>query len=193
MSWLRHLYFKFLYFRQPPWDTQISPSELIEFIEHHPPARALDLGCGTGTNVITLAKHGWQAIGVDYVRRAIDRAKYKAVQAGVDVSFVLSDVTQLNSVKGVFDLVLDIGCFHSLNNREKQSYVANLGELTKTGSTFLIYGFLRDNPSSGPGIDEADLTGLQRFFSITKREEGTDHGERISAWLTFERKITDVR
>jgi 2-polyprenyl-3-methyl-5-hydroxy-6-metoxy-1,4-benzoquinol methylase len=192
MSWLRHIYFKFLYFRQPPWDTQISPPELIEFIDHHPPGRALDLGCGTGTNVITLAEHGWQVIGVDYVKRAINRAKYKAVQAGVDVSFMLNDVTQLNNVKGVFDLVLDIGCFHSLTKVEKQSYVANLAGLTKSGSTFLIYGFLRDNPSSGPGIDEADLASFQRFFVLANRVEGTDRGERKSAWLTFERKIADV-
>jgi SAM-dependent methyltransferase len=192
MSWLRHLYFKFLYLRQPRWDTQISPPELIEFIEDHPPGRALDLGCGTGTNVITLAEHGWQAIGVDYVKRAIDRAKYKGAQSGVDVRFVLNDVTQLNNLQGVFDLVLDIGCFHSLNKSEKQAYVANLDGLTKSGSTFLIYGFLCDNPGSGPGIDEADLIDFQRQFVLAKRVEGTDRGERKSVWLTFERKIEDV-
>ncbi|MGW8225264.1 MAG: class I SAM-dependent methyltransferase [Anaerolineales bacterium] len=188
MSWLRHLYFKFLYFRQPPWDTQISPPELIEFIDHHPPGRALDLGCGTGTNVITLAEHGWQVIGVDYVKSAINRAKYKAVQAGVDVSFILSDVTKLKNVKGVFDLVLDIGCFHSLNKSEKQSYVANLERLTIPGSTYLIYGFLHDYSRNGPGIDEADLLDFQRLFVLAKRVEGTDRGERKSVWLTFERQ-----
>ena len=55
MNFLRRLSFLLWYFRDPPWDTNISPPELLDFINRHPPGRVLDLGCGTGTNVITLA------------------------------------------------------------------------------------------------------------------------------------------
>lgn len=51
--------------RQTPWDTDITPPEVMEFIETVTPGRALDLGCGTGTNAITLANHGWDVIRVD--------------------------------------------------------------------------------------------------------------------------------
>ena len=119
MSWLKHLYFNLLYFRTPPWDTQVSPPKLMEFIESHPPGRVLDLGCGTGTNVITLAQHGWQVVGVDYVKRAVRTAERKANQAGVTAEFFVNDVTKLEGVRGVFDLVLDIGCFHSLDGGER--------------------------------------------------------------------------
>ena len=188
MSWLKHLYFNLFYFRTPPWDTQISPPELIEFIESHPPGRALDLGCGTGTNVITLAQHGWQVVGVDYVKRAVRTAERKASQAGVSAEFFVNDVTKLDGVRGVFDLVLDISCFHSLDGGERELYLDNLERLTKPGSTLMVYSFLRDNDSSGPGINGSDMMRLERLFSLSKRVDGTDRGERSSAWLTYKRE-----
>jgi SAM-dependent methyltransferase len=188
MSWLKHLYFNLLYFRVPPWDTQVSPPELIEFIDNNPPGRALDLGCGTGTNVITLAQHGWQVIGVDYVKRAIRKAKIKAEQAGVSAEFIVNDVARLKDVHGVFDLVLDIGCFHSLDANEKRSYVFNLERLTESGSSLLVYSFLRDDQSSGPGVDETDLMAFEEIFTQSKRVDGTDRGARPSTWLTFKRR-----
>ena len=38
---------------------------------------ALDIGCGTGDNSIYLAKHGWQVTGVDFVAKAVDKARAK--------------------------------------------------------------------------------------------------------------------
>ena len=188
MSWLKHIYFNLLYFRKPPWDTQVSPPELIEFIETHPPGRALDLGCGTGTNVITLAQSGWQVVGVDFVKRAIQSARRKADQVGVSAEFVVSDVTRLEKVDGDFDLVLDIGCFHSLDTRERDSYLQNLERFTKPGSIFLVDSFLSDMETGGPGIRESDLLAFDRLFSLKQRVDGTERGERPSTWLTFSRK-----
>jgi len=188
MSWLRHLYFRLLYFRQPPWDTQESPPELMEFIAHHPPGRALDLGCGTGTNVIALAQHGWQVTGVDYVGRALDQARKKAQLAGVSVDFLFDDVTRLKLISGKFDLVLDIGCFHSLSGPEKIDYLTNLERLTGAGSSYLMYGFIPDADTEGPGIREPDLKAFEDNFILFNREEGTDRGQRRSVWLTYQRK-----
>jgi cyclopropane fatty-acyl-phospholipid synthase-like methyltransferase len=46
------------------------------------PGRALDLGCGTGTNVIYLAEHGFDAFGVDISSRAVATTRRKIAQAG---------------------------------------------------------------------------------------------------------------
>jgi 2-polyprenyl-3-methyl-5-hydroxy-6-metoxy-1,4-benzoquinol methylase len=86
--------FNLWYFKKPPWDTGVSPPELIGFIATHPPGRALDLGCGTGTNVITLAQHGWQVTGVDFARKAIVMGKRKVRQAGVNADLRVGDVTK---------------------------------------------------------------------------------------------------
>ncbi|TFG49883.1 MAG: class I SAM-dependent methyltransferase, partial [Anaerolineales bacterium] len=78
----------------PPWDTGITPPEVYQFLEENSPGRALDLGCGTGTNVITLAEHGWQVTGIDYVPKAIRIARQKARRKGYqsEVKFLVGDV-----------------------------------------------------------------------------------------------------
>ncbi len=40
---------------------------LVEGPDRLTPGRALDLGSGTGRNAIYLARHGWEAIGVEMV------------------------------------------------------------------------------------------------------------------------------
>lgn len=191
MSWLRHLYFRLLYLREPPWDTQESPPELYEFIARHPPGRALDLGCGTGTNVITLAQNGWSVIGVDYVRRALQKAKRKAQLAGVAADFLVDDVTKLEKISGIFDLILDIGCFHSLDNNEKKTYLRNLERFTIPGSYYLMYGFLQEVDGKGPGLRNSDLIEFESRFDQINRDEGVDRGQRPSVWLTYVRKPSD--
>ncbi len=130
MSFLRRLRFNLRYYRNPPWDTGVSPPELMDFIKGYSmgsrPGRALDLGCGTATNVITLAQHGWQVTGVDFARIAIGMARRKARRAGVKVDLRVGDVIQEGVADGAYDLVLDIGCFHSLTPEGRVAYVRNL-------------------------------------------------------------------
>lgn len=62
------------------WDTGITPPEVVAFIEgagRPTPGRALDFGCGTGTNALYLARHSWDVIGVDFSPLAIRRAEEK--------------------------------------------------------------------------------------------------------------------
>ena len=40
--------------------------------------RALDIGCGTGTDTIYLARHGWEVTAVDMVPNALTAARQKA-------------------------------------------------------------------------------------------------------------------
>ncbi len=47
-----------------------------------PAGSALDLGCGTGDSSIYLAQHGWKVTGVDFVPKALEKARAKAAAAG---------------------------------------------------------------------------------------------------------------
>jgi len=184
-TWFRRLFFNFWYYRKPPWDTGISPPELMEHIQSHPPGRALDLGCGTGTNVITLARHGWKVTGVDFAGHAIALARNKVKQAGVNAELYVEDVTQLHHVSGTFDLILDMGCFHTLSGENVQKYIMNLQKLLAPQGTYLMYGFFKNQDEAGPGISKTDLEALTGQFELVKRQDGTERGRRPSAWFNF--------
>ncbi len=187
---LRRLFFQLSYYQQPPWDTGISPPELLEFIAAHPPGRALDLGCGSGTNVITLAKHGWQVTGVDFAPKAIAMARKKARQAEVSVDLRVADVTRLKGISGRFDLVLDIGCFHSLSQEDKVTYASNLPGLLAPRGTFLLYAFFKNPGESGPGLLPEDVHLLSSHLRLIARKDGTERGLRKSAWFTYEAAVS---
>ena len=177
-----------MYFSKPPWDTGISPPELMEHIQTHAPGRALDLGCGTGTNVLTLAQHGWQATGVDFIPKAIQQAKRKARQAGLQAQFYLDDVARLQGIRGPFDLVLDMGCFHSLAPASRAAYLQNLERLLASGGTFLLYAFLREGSEPGDrGLTEAEIAAIANRFELVKRVDSTERGRIPSAWSTWRR------
>jgi SAM-dependent methyltransferase len=128
-----------------PWDTGITPPELVELIEGPSalaPGRALDLGCGTGTNVAYLARYGWTAIGVDASRRAIATAE-RRVSSVPSASVIRGDVTRLGElpVDDRFDLVLDIGCYHSIPRHRRDDYAAGLADRTDADATLFVFAF----------------------------------------------------
>ncbi len=188
MSFFRRLAFNFWYFRKPPLDSGITPPELFEFIQSHPVGRAIDLGCGTGTNIITLAKTGWQVTGIDFASHAIQIAKRKLKKANIKAQLLTGDVTNFK-VDSQFDLALDIGCFHSLEN--KADYLTQLNKILASNGFWLMYGFFK--PASNlpaPGLVEADLDLISaRAFTLISRRDGFDKRERSSAWFLFQKKV----
>jgi len=186
MNLIRKLFFSWWYWRQPPWDTNVTPPEVYQFIEQHPPGKALDLGCGTGTNVITLAKYGWQVTGVDFVSKPIRAARKKAQRSGVQADFRVGDVTRLEQISGPFDLILDIGCYHSLSPAGMQAYRENVHKLLKFEGTYLLYAFFKTGEAgTGNGVSEADLKAFSPALELIDRVDGSERGTRPSAWLIF--------
>jgi SAM-dependent methyltransferase len=188
MSYFRRLFFNLWYFRKPPWDTGISPPELFDFIDNHSPGRALDLGCGTGTNVITLAQHGWRVTGVDFAPRAIKKARKRVKKAGVQAELLVNDVIDLSSLSGPYDLILDIGCFHGISQNDVSRYIENLERLLAPRRFFLLYGFIKEPGESHTGLCESDLAALADFLELLDRQDGTGHGSKHSAWMTYIRR-----
>lgn len=186
----RRLSFHYWYFRQPPWDTGISPPELFEFTRNNPPGRAIDIGCGTGTNVITLAKAGWHVTGVDFAPRAIELARNKINQSGVQAKLSVNDATKLAGITGPFDFAFDLGCFHGISKEGRAKYLDQLDRVLTPNGFWLLYAFLSPGtPRSGHGLAEAEIALISARFALLSRRDGYDKRERQSAWFLFQKKI----
>jgi SAM-dependent methyltransferase len=206
MALQRAFYGTFYRFGRPPWDTGVTPPELLEMVEGPSalaPGRALDLGCGTGTNAVYLARHGWTATGVDFVPSAIARARRRARAAGVEPRFIAGDVTRLGEigVVGPFDLVLDIGCFHGIPDALRSAYGDQVARATAPGATLLMFAFAQPARRWPPigffGATEVDLvTHLGPAFEMVDvghGEESSPGQVRLPAWYRMIRRSPAVQ
>jgi SAM-dependent methyltransferase len=150
------------------WQRSAPPAGLVALVEGPSalsPGRALELGCGTGTDTIYLASHGWDVTAVDMVPKALATARHKASAAGVTPRFVAGDVTRLPEI-GVgngHDLILDFGCFHTLPEDRRQAYVSGVSGTAAPGATLLMYGFKRP-PKAAPIRGGMTTEEVQRRF-----------------------------
>lgn len=183
-------------FGTPPWDTGITPPEVVELIEggQVPPGRALDIGCGTGTNAIYLARHGFEVVGVDVAWLAIRRARRKARQAGVAATFYAGDILRLGTPEGPplgapFDLALDIGCLHSLVSSDRAAYAAMLRRVLRVGGFYVLYAWGPRPMGGGPVGLTADETQvlLGHDFHARWIRAGEERGSP-SYWYLFQRR-----
>ncbi len=197
---LKKLAFDLQYrFSKPPWDSGVTPPEVVAQIERRltAPGRALDLGCGTGTNSIYLARHGFAVVGVDFSPKAIATARDKARRAGVTIDWYVADATRVDFLNPPFDFVLDIGCFHTFEPTERARYAANLARLTRSGGLYMLYAFSPPPAEEAGGLVKLRAVGIavdevQRTFApdftLERIEQGADRGDRTSAWYWFRRK-----
>ena len=125
----------------PPFAEKLSELFDREESGRAPPyGPALDLGCGSGIWGVKLAERGWQVTGVDMVEKALQRARERVQQAGVDVRLVEGDVTDLraSNVGSDFRLVLDTGTFHGLSDAQRGAMGREIGAVAAADATVLL-------------------------------------------------------
>lgn len=82
------------------------PSALLaERVDWLPDGRALDVATGAGRNAIFLAGHGYDVDAVDVSAEALDIARERAGEAGVEVAWHRGDVADLDLAPGSYDVV----------------------------------------------------------------------------------------
>jgi SAM-dependent methyltransferase len=172
-----------------PWDGHPLAKSLQDLVEGDGalgPGTALDLGCGTGDNSIYLAKHGWHVTGVDFVAKALDKAKAKAAANKVNVNFARADVTRL-SCEGIgssFGLIVDNGCLHGMSPDDRDAYVREVTEVAAPDARLLLVEFITGGSYGVPGIDPDEVKrrfGADWTLLSSGSEPALDHNGKDPA------------
>ncbi len=161
----------------PPWDIDRPQPTIVGLAESGLlSGRVLDAGCGTGEHALLAASYGAGATGIDVSPAAIDRARAKAAERGLDVRFEVADVLDAAALDAAaldaaaldaagqdpgaagperlgqaFDVIIDCGVFHVFSDDDRPRYVASLTRALRPGGTLYLMCFSDRQPGDfGP-------------------------------------------
>jgi SAM-dependent methyltransferase len=117
------------------------------------PCRALELGCGTGTNSVWLAQQGFEVTGIDVAPLAVERAEERGHADGVRVRFLVADVLDVPDLDGPFAFFFDRGCYHAVRRNAPERYAPAVARQLATGGRGLVLaGNAREPHDPGPPV-----------------------------------------
>ena len=150
--------FETLYAGQAPWDIG-KPHKAFIDVADRITGSVLDAGCGTGDTALFLASRGNQVTGFDFLEEPIRRAKLKAAERGLNVTFLVKDAMTVKDWTERFDNVIDSGLFHVFSDEDRKRYAEGLATVLKPGGRLYLMCFSDEEPGTqGPRrISKKDL------------------------------------
>ena len=114
------------------------------------PGRALDAGCGHGSDTLWLAARGWHVTAVDFAATALAYARSTAEAMGADVAeridWVEADLAAWTPPPDAYDLVV---CLYVHVAGSVEEMVERLATGVARGGTLLLAGHRPIDPATG--------------------------------------------
>ena len=120
---------------------------LVEEISGLKPGKALDLACGEGRNAIWLAKEGWRVRATDFSPVAIEKARARAKELGLEIEFAVEDAAARQSSR--YDLVILF--YLQLRNEILLDVMREAASALSPGGTLLVVAHDSRNLEEGTG------------------------------------------
>lgn len=130
------------------YDDEFAANTLFDFDESFVvrsfprPGRVVDLGCGTGRLLVTLARRGFQAVGIDLSAAMLAAARAKLRAAGLDAALVRANLVELDALAdGAFDyaacLFSTLGMIRGRAHRRRA--LGHVARLLRPGGRFVCH------------------------------------------------------
>ena len=128
-----------------------SRQDLIAQANIKPDHHILDVGCGTGSFVVLLARQfpAAKVTGLDPDPKALRRAQAKIARAAVSVQLDRGFADQLPYQRDSFDRVFSSFMFHHLEEHEKEKSLNEVSRVLKPGGSFHLLDFTADHGTHG--------------------------------------------
>jgi SAM-dependent methyltransferase len=182
----------------PPWEIDKPQPVFVELAEQgRLSGRVLDVGCGSGENVLLAAGHGADALGLDISPTAIDLAVEKSRERQIGARFQVGDALRLDRLDEMFDVVIDSGMFQSFDADERSLYASSLANVVAPGGVLYVTCVSDREPGeggreSGPRrVSEEDIrTTFTRGWVVEELREciRERRPSLASAWLATIRR-----
>jgi SAM-dependent methyltransferase len=150
-----------------PWDTGAPSEELVRTVERGEVGvgRALDVGCGTGTEAVYLAGKGFTVSAIDVSKVAIGIAEEKARKAGAEVAFAVASALHIPFKAGCFSVVNDRGCFHVFSPEHRRAFSEEVHRVIEEGGLYLMRCFSEKAEPIDEGPYRLSRAEIQETFS----------------------------
>ncbi|NNN16810.1 MAG: class I SAM-dependent methyltransferase [Thermoplasmata archaeon] len=150
----------------------------------------LDIGCGAGSNVIFLAKHGFVAHGIDISPGAVAAARERASKARVRVDVREGDALALPFADGSLDGAIDHGCFHTLPIRRRAEYATEVRRVLRRDGRFVLTWVAREHtgargPPHRPSVEEVARALEPKFLFTRTAFQAEREGGGPACYLAF--------
>jgi ubiquinone/menaquinone biosynthesis C-methylase UbiE len=157
-----------------------------------PGDQVLDVGCGTGTLALEVARRvgrGGRVAGIDPSAEQITRARAKAARRHVPVDFQVGVIEQLAFPDQTFDVVFSTLMMHHLPDGLKRRGLAEIARVLKPGGRLIIADFKRKQDRRGRatrfhagGSRTQDLAALAEDAGFSRVESEEMRPPRFSAF-----------
>ncbi len=141
---------------------------------------ALDVGCGTGTLAMEVARRLGRAgrvAGVDPSPEQIARARAKAARRHVPIDFQIGVIEQLAFPDQTFDVALSTLMMHHVPESLKRQGLAEIARVLKPGGRLVIADFTRKQERVGQAARfHAGGSGIHDLAALVK-DAGFDQVE----------------
>ena len=118
----------------------VYPLKYAELIVHDTDGQILEAGCGAGRILRYYHERGYNIIGIDFIKIAIDKLK----QIDPTLKVEVGDITNLRFHDGAFKYVLAFGLYHNFDFAGAKRAVAETHRVLKTGG-LVCASFRADN------------------------------------------------